>query len=62
MRSGSSKTPVTQMPPGSESCVSHMSVELRALGLLTQENELLWGWPLFCEAATLIDLCSFSRQ
>lgn len=20
------------------------------------------GWPLFCEAATLIDLCSFSRQ
>lgn len=49
--------------PRGQKAVSPVSQELRALGLLTQENGLLWGWPLFCEAAaTLIDLCSFSRQ
>lgn len=62
MRSGSSKSPSHTDAPGSECRVSRMPVELRALGLLTPENGLLWGWPLFWEAATLIDLCSFSRQ
>lgn len=39
------KPRVTQMPTGSESCFSGTSAELRDLGLLTQENRLLWVGP-----------------